>query len=274
MIFAFWGFLLISTFECCRLNFKVVTKGIRNLNKVNEIYLRPISTTSQQQQEQLNVPKRKKATTSPPARESKPFHFHFDFSLSSMLTGVALSAAAFYYLENRNLNDGLIKSQLLSGQYDGGDLLKINLSKFSNDEKFFMEAVNRKNQELCILLLKNGAKPRIFNDAGDNLLVKLIENDFMQVLTVMLNSQENDLRLAIDSMDESTGKTPLLAALMAKKFPVAMKLLELGAKPMIPSTSKYPARSINDFLMEIKKDESPEAKDLLKYFERVFNLIS
>ena len=31
-------------------------------------------------------------------------------------------------------------------------------------------------------------------------------------------------------MDESTGKTPLLAALKAKKYAIAKKLLEMGAK--------------------------------------------
>ena len=73
-------------------------------------------------------------------------------------------------------------------------------------------------------------------------------------------------------MDESTGKTPLLAALKAKKYAIAKKLLEMGAKPIIPSTSTYPSRSINDFLKEIRNFESDdESEDLLKYFDKLFN---
>lgn len=220
------------------------------------------SCSSQQQ----NVPKRKNTASSKlRSKLPKSFDFHFHISISSMITGVALSAAGFYYLENRNLNEDLIKSQLLLGEIDE----TANFSKLASDEKLFLNAVKHKNERLCLFLLRNGAKPRILSDFGSNLLVKLIENDLIEVLNFLLNSP-NDLKLAIDFMDESTGKTPLLAAVQAKKYTTAKKLMEMGAKPIITSTSKYPARSINDFLKEILNVETDESEDLLKYLDKLF----
>jgi ankyrin repeat protein len=104
-------------------------------------------------------------------------------------------------------------------------------------------------------------------------LVKLIENYMIEVVNFLLNSSTNtnDFNVSIDFMDDSTGKTPLLAALKVKQFELAKKLLKMGAKPMIPSTLKYPSRSINHFIDEIRNFESDESKDLLNYVSKLFN---
>jgi ankyrin repeat protein len=95
----------------------------------------------------------------------------------------------------------------------------------------------------------------------------------IKVVNFLLNSSTNtnDFNVSIDFMDDSTGKTPLLAALKVKQFELAKKLLKMGAKPMIPSTLKYPSRSINHFIDEIRNFESDESKDLLNYVSKLFN---
>lgn len=245
--------------ECSRINFVETflrANGFKTYRGVKD------SCSNQQQ----NVPK-KKSTKSPKFNSNIPksYNIDFNFSVSSMITGVALSVAGFYYFENRNLNEELIKSQLLSGEIDES----ANFTKFAHDEKLFLKSVHRRNERLCLYLLRNGAKPRILNDFGDNLLVKLIQNDLIEVLDFFFNFP-NDLKLAMDFMDESTGDTPLLAAIKAEKFAIAKKLLEMGAKPIISSTSKYPSRSVYDFLKEIQNFESDESKDLLNYFDKLF----
>lgn len=259
MIFSLWFLLFTSALECScsRINLREFMKGLRRNMHIYEINEKPMSTTK-------SATLKKKTVNSTP--KPKRFQFQMDFSFSSMLTGVAISAAAFYYLDNRNLSKELIKCQLLLEQKD--DITDVNFDKLVKDERFFLEAVTRKNQRLCLLLLRSGAQPKILNDFGDNLLVKLIENDLIEVVNFLLST---DLKLvAIDVMDESTGKTPLLAAIKSKHFNIAKKLLEMGAKPMIPTTSKYPARSMNDFLNEISNSDSPEAAELLNYFDKLF----
>ena len=253
MIFINWLILLISVSECSRIT--LINKISKNLRKGVEFCNSSVDSQKQ------NIPKKR----STPKKEPKIFNFQCDFSTSSMMTGVFLTIAGFYYFENQNLNRLLVRSQLLSGEIDGGG--GVSLDKFVNDEVLFVEAIKRRNQKLCLLLLRSGAKPMILNDSGDNLLVKLIENDMIEVLEFLLNRP--DAKLAIDFMDTSTGKTALLAAIQAKMYPQAKKLLEMGAKPMIPSTPKFHTRTIQDFINEINEN-SEEAEELLRCFDKLF----
>ena len=210
------------------------------------------------------------ASESKAKAKSKPsnspmFNVKFDFSLSSALTGIALSGAGYYYLESKDLNEKLHRNKLLSGDYDI-DLETID-SKVLKDPKLFNESIKKGNEELCILILKSQGGSIKYDN---NLLLKLIEKRMPKVIDFILSEyDENSLHSSCDSINVLSGKTPLLAALQSKMFPQARKLLKMGAKPLIPSIPGHPARGINDFLSEL--DDSEEAQLFLKELNEMYN---
>ena len=63
----------------------------------------------------------------------------------------------------------------------------------------------------------------------------------------------------MDILNENTGDTPLLAAIKAKMFPQARKLLIMGAKPVIYATDKNKSRDLDDFLKAIGESDMESA---------------
>ena len=124
--------------------------------------------------------------------------------------------------------------------------------------------MNTGNQELCLYLLQSGQTIKILNElGGENLLVKIIEKGMSKTMNYLLKNRLDEIRLALDVMDELSGNTPLLSAIQVKDFKSAKALLDLGAKPIIPTTSRFQARDIQHFMPKIEGAESEEfAKEL------------
>ena len=199
-----------------------------------------------------------------------PFSIKIDFdcsvSLPSLLTGIILTGATLIYLENQDLQSKNLRSRLLLGDLNDEikrESLKIP-SDLTGDSDLFNEAVNTGNQELCLYLLQSGQTIKILNElGGENLLVKIIEKGMSKTMNYLLKNRLDEIRLALDVMDELSGNTPLLSAIQVKDFKSAKALLDLGAKPIIPTTSRFQARDMKHFMPKIEGAESEEfAKEL------------
>lgn len=220
------------------------------------------------QQNKANLKTKSSASSTAAAPKAKNFNFRvdFSFSLSSMLTGVALSGAGYYYLESQDLNRKLIKSQLLSGEIEGKEFL----SKIKNDWKLFEEALERRNESFCILIIES---KEIIEDPNGDLLMRLIDKKMSRVIDYILSlTPEKRIHVQLDSVDSKTGRTPLLAALQSKMYVQAHKLLKIGAKPLIPATPEYPPRGINDFLKELDASD-PASEEFLKDFNEIYRIV-
>lgn len=192
-----------------------------------------------------------------------PIKIDFDFSVSlpSMLTGIILTGATLIYLENQDLKTKNLRNRLLLGDLNNEikrGILKIP-SDLTKDPDLFNEALNSGNQDLCLYLLQSGQSIRILNEiSGENLLVKVIEKGMSKTMNHLLKNRLNEIRLALDVMDDISGNTPLLSAIQVKDFKSAKALLDLGAKPLIPTTSRFQARHMKHFIPKIEDSDSEE----------------
>ena len=106
---------------------------------------------------------------------------------------------------NSDLCDEDVMNMLIRGPLPENEL---------RNAQYFTDAVMRGNHQLCYQLLRNGQKIQLFDEEGNNLLVRLIEMKMSYLIGTLMETNHDLTLLAIGLKDAKTGHTPLSKAIL------------------------------------------------------------